>query len=59
MLVEYVEGVAVGQREWLTLTNTDRYSAVYVEDQLVWARRVLPSESNNPVAWPAKVHSVL
>lgn len=50
-----MEHLTNGQREWVILTNNERYSAIYVEDQLVWARRVLPSESNNPVAWPAKV----
>ena len=52
-MVEFLEDG--GAREWVNLTNMEHFSAVYVEDQLVWARRVLPSESNNPVAWPAKV----
>lgn len=58
VLLEYLEGGG-GRREWTTLTNMDRYSAVFIEDQLVWARRVLPAESNNPVAWPAKAYSLL
>lgn len=59
LLIEYLEGLKTGQREWLTLTDYSSISAVYIEDQLVWARRVLPTEtdSNNPVAWPAKVPS--
>ncbi|XP_019850041.1 PREDICTED: uncharacterized protein LOC100639981 [Amphimedon queenslandica] len=61
VLIEYLEGLKTGQREWLTLTDYSSVSAVYIEDQLVWARRVLPTEtdSNNPVAWPAKAYSLL
>jgi hypothetical protein len=50
-----VEHLNTGHREWISLSNNERYRGAYVEDQLVWARRVLPSEVNNPVAWPAKV----
>lgn len=53
-----MEGVNIGQREWLSLNDFSCYSALYVEDQLVWARRVLPNENNNPVAWPAKVRII-
>ena len=44
-----------GQREWVDLTNSDKFLSVYLEQDLLWARRVLPSEQQRAVAWPAKV----
>ena len=44
-----------GQREWVDLTNGDKFLSVYLEQDLLWARRVLPSEQQRAVAWPAKV----
>ena len=43
------------QREWVDLTNSDKFLSVYFEQDLLWARRVLPSEQQRAVAWPAKV----
>ena len=58
VLLEYVE-LSRPHTEWVMLTSMDsRFAAVFIEDQLVWARRLLPSESNS-VAWPAKVSKPL
>ena len=41
--------------EWVTLNDGDTFQAVFLEKTLLWARRVLPSEMQRAVAWPAKV----
>ena len=43
-----------GQREWADLTNSDKFPTVYLEKDLLWARRLVPSEQR-AVAWPATV----
>lgn len=53
--MEWCDGGGVAQREWVDLTNPDAFKSVYVEKKLLWARRVLPSEQNRAVAWPARV----
>ena len=56
--MEWCDGVAVlgdTNREWVNLTNPEAFKSVYVEKKLLWARRVLPSEQNRAVAWPARV----
>lgn len=62
VLVEWCEGgISIGsahQREWVDLTNPDAFKSVYMEKNLLWARRVLPSEQNRAVAWPARVSCV-
>ena len=58
VLVEWCEGGTVmgsAQREWVDLTNPEAFKSVYIEKNLLWARRVLPSEQNRAVAWPARV----
>ena len=44
-----------GQREWVDLTNSEKFPSVYLEQDLLWARRVLASEQQRAVAWPARV----
>lgn len=44
-----------GQREWANLTNSELYKTVYVEKKLLWAKRILASDQNRAVAWPARV----
>lgn len=44
-----------GQREWANLTNSELYKSVYVEKKLLWAKRILASDQNRAVAWPARV----
>lgn len=41
--------------EWVDLANSENFQAVYIEKELLWARRVLPSEQQRAVAWPARV----
>ena len=47
--------VEAAQREWVDMTNPEVFKSVYVEKSLLWARRVLSSEQNRAVAWPARV----
>ena len=44
-----------GQREWASLTNSELYKSVYMEKNLLWAKRILASDQNRAVAWPARV----
>ena len=46
------------RREWVDLTNNESFQAVYIEKELLWARRVLPSEQQRAVAWPARVSTL-
>lgn len=57
VLLEWCDSDIEGgsQREWVDLTNSDKFHSVYLEQDLLWARRVLPSEQQRAVAWPAKV----
>ena len=57
VLVEWCEGGGIGetQREWVNLTNQELFKCVYIEKSLLWARRVLATEQNRAVAWPARV----
>ena len=61
VLVEWCEGGDIGktQREWLNMTNPELFKSVYVEKSLLWARRLLSSEQNRAVAWPARVSILL
>lgn len=43
------------RREWVDLTNPELFKTVYVEKNLLWAKRILASEQNRAVAWPARV----
>jgi hypothetical protein len=59
VLLEWCDGGGVvlgeGQREWTNLTNSELYKAVYMEKKLLWAKRILTSDQNRAVAWPARV----
>jgi len=48
-----------GQREWVDLTNSEKFPSVYLEQDLLWARRVLASEQQRAVAWPARAFTQL
>lgn len=39
----------------MDLTNSESFQAVYIEKELRWARRVVPTEQPRAVAWPARV----
>lgn len=52
---DYANGGRESQNEWVNLGKLEQFKSVYVEETLLWAKRVLPNEQNRAVAWPAKV----
>ncbi len=53
VLVEWVDRDSL--REWVDFSKEDKIQAVFLEQSLLWAKRVLVTEQSRAVAWPAKV----